>query len=199
MNMPSKKNPKSTYDKNKSASFHLDNSKGTVPDVGNNEIFYAFENFTFYNNINKSQQIEIGNVNFLYYRKKNIEQQKNMTHHVCGRLGLSIRPSDYSSGRVNYIEGMINRHILNKYDYSVYHTNDIDGFLIIGEEPHNYLPEIYNEKDYRILHALPGPYTDEIINWRIEFSKIYYNFNGTENEIKTNKFASLSTNYYYRS
>ena len=33
----------------------------------------------------------------------------------------------------------------------------------------------------------------------VEFSKIYYNFNGTENEIKTNKFASLSTNYYYRS
>ena len=80
-------------------------------------------------------------------------------------------------------------------------NKDFDGEIIIGIEPHDYNPSIYNEENYITIynHIYEDYYNDDWnsnhIGFSLEFEKIYFYNNPNENTIEINgpnsKEASL--------
>ena len=97
-----------------------------------------------------------------------------------------MRASFYLTEEVNFIKIVKKNNYINKYDFSLYFTSDNEGVLIIGEEPHNYLPNIYNENNLRKVNVLSDGFG--YYSWKIEFTQIYfYSDDDIKNKIKENK------------
>ena len=105
---------------------------------------------------------------------------------MCGNLGLALKASYYLTDEVNFIKILKKNNYISKYDFSFYFTNDNEGFLIIGEEPHNYFPNIYNENNLRKANVLSDGFG--FSSWKIEFTQIYfYSDDGIKNKVKEAK------------
>ena len=58
----------------------------------------------------------------------------------------------------NIITNSYKLDIIHNYAYSIYYKNDYEGFIIIGEEPHNAIPNKFNENNLRKVNALSEGY-----------------------------------------
>ena len=177
-------NPKieeSKYDINTSSSFYSDPNNRKIYYNYYKDSFIGQDSFSFYTDIkmNSEKEIKLNNISFIYVPKEKINLNNNI---ICGNLGLSLKAYYYLTDEVNFIKNLKKLNYINKYDFSFYFTSDTKGLLIIGEEPHNYLPNIYNINNLRKTNALSDGYDN--LSWKTEFAQIYFYSNDVKNKIK---------------
>jgi len=133
--------------------------------------FYARDNFYF-------DSIKVENLKFIY----SPEDNKKMS--TCVNIGFKAFSHNLRETSLNIIKQLKSNNIINNYDWSIHFDNKGNnniypdkGIFLIGAKPHEYKPELYNEKD---LFG-SGSYSDEKISYyNIKINKIYFELNITE-------------------
>ena len=141
--------------------------------------------------IDSKDEIKLNNISFLYIPKGAVNQNNKF----CGNLGLSIMSYYYVTAEANFIKNLKELNYINKYDFSIYFKNDTEGFLIIGEEPHNYFPNIYKINNLQKVNVLSDGY--DFLVWKTEFTQIYFYMNDTKQKIKESKQGIFAIEYNY--
>ena len=148
------------------------------------------EKLNLYMDKEQKKSINIDNITMVYsdnkeeefnqdpYYKKDYEDRKYEYHpNTCLNIGFQPRQNFNFGGKANFIQQIKNYKInnislVNSYDYTFKFTSDKEGYLIIGEKPHEFDKNNYKEEQYILTGAKDRNYTFE---WIIEFNSIYYN------------------------
>ena len=128
--------------------------------------FYAIDNF-YFDSIN--EKIKIPNLKFIYSPNDN---QKSST---CVNIGFKAYSQNLRESSLNIIKQLKNFNIINNYDWSIIFDNNMKypdkGIFLLGAKPHEFNPELYNEKD---LYG-SGSYSDETVPYfNFKINSIYF-------------------------
>ena len=173
---------------NKSNTFYRE-SNGLITFQQYEGGFYAKDSFTFFTDLekNSNKKITINNISFIYMPKEaksNIEKNK-----ICGIMGLSLKYVNYCEEQRNIITNLNKLDILHNYAYSIHYKDNNEGFIIIGDEPHNIIPDLFNENNLRRTNALSDGY--DSMEWKTEFTQIYFYDNGIKKKLTETKRAKF--------
>ena len=151
----------------------------------------ANEQVSFYDNINLTTNKTTNKLFFFFYKKNRFKENSNI---YCGVIGLSINKENldlYYLDEDDYLPtifstlktlNFITKHSWtyeffdkNNYDNNFIKNNTIinkyDGYIVLGNYPHEYNPAIYSG------HNLLNIYSDKNNNkfiWNFNFRNIYY-------------------------
>ena len=112
-----------------------------------------------------------------YIYKDEIKDKKYEYHpNTCLNIGFQPRQNINFGGNANFVKQIKsykinNVSLVNTYDYSFTFISDKEGYLIIGEKPHEFDKINYKEEQYILTGAKNRNYT---FDWLIEFNSIYY-------------------------
>ena len=179
----------SNYNINKSSTFKADPNKKYYSQ--NKWSYIAQDSFTFFSDIETKNETILNNISFIYTPK----DETNNINKISGTLGLALGSQFYLTRDANFIKILKQFEYINTYDFSLYFISDNEGQLIIGEEPHYYLPKIFNVNNLRKNNVLLDGYSNSA--WKIEFSQIYFNINNIKYKVKEGKNAvfAIENNY----
>lgn len=157
--------------------------------------FYAKDSFTFFTDLenNSKNKKTVNNISFIYMpqgAKTYLKKEK-----ICGIMGLSLKYVNYCEESRNIITNLNKLDIIQKYTYSIHYKDSNNGYILIGEEPHNIISNLFDEDCLRKANALSDGYDD--MEWKTEFNQIYFYENGVKKkmtETKRVKFA-IEINY----
>ena len=90
---------------------------------------------------------------------------------------------------------MKNLNIIDNYVYAIYYKKNDEGFILIGEEPHNVMPDLFNEEKYRKTNALSDGY--DSMEWKTEFTQIFFYDNGIKKKLTEDKRAKFDIEINY--
>ena len=121
------------------------------------DAFYAKD--IFYFNSNKES-----NLKFIYSPNDN---KKTIT---CLNIGFMAYTRNLRESSLNMIKQLKEKNIIGSYDWSILIN---EGIFLIGEKPHEYNPDIYNEK---FLYGSAYYYDDLIAYFNLKVNIIYFNF-----------------------
>ena len=121
------------------------------------DAFYAKD--IFYFDSNKET-----NLKFIYSPSDN---KKSIT---CLNIGLMAYTRNLRESSLNMIKQLKDNNIIGSYDWTILLN---DGIFLIGEKPHEYKPDIYNEK---YLYGSAYYHDDLIAYFNLKVNKIYFNF-----------------------
>jgi hypothetical protein len=141
------------------------------------------ESIYFFKDLNLTQRIEINDFPILV-RIDEINSQK-----LCLLIGLLFRVSGPLK-ILNFIEELKKQNAIESYTWTIQYTSEKEGLFIIGEEPHIYDPEKYNETHLRTINPT---IIENSYNWNIKFNKIY----SGNNLISENNFCMISHEIKY--
>ena len=122
------------------------------------------------------------------YKKDNEDKIYEYHPNTCLNIGFQPRQNFNFGGNANFVK-QIRRYTINNIslvntsDYTFSFTSDKDGYVIIGEKPHEFDKNNYAEDDYILTGAKERNYTFE---WLIEFDSIYYDGIYDNNNTKYN-------------
>ena len=109
------------------------------------DAFYAKDIFYFDSIKSNNDKIKIEDFNFIYSPSDN---KKMIT---CMNIGFKAYPQNSREVSLNIIKQLKNKNIINNYDWSIIFDNNKkypdNGIFLIGAKPHDYNPELYNDKD----------------------------------------------------
>lgn len=158
--------------------------------------YYVQDSFTFISDLeNQNNKITINNISFIYMpeaSKNDLSKNKNK---VCGIMGLSLKYYNYCEDKRNIIQNLNKLDIIHNYAYSIHYKDNNNGFIIIGEEPHNVISNQFDEDILRRTNALSDGY--DSIEWITEFTQIYFNDNGVKKKLTEAKRAKLAIEINY--
>lgn len=179
---------------NKSLSFYRE-SNGLITYHQYEGGYYAKDSFSFYKDLeqNNKNKITINNISFIYMPKYSLNKTNN--DKVCGIMGLSLKYNNYCEEQRNIITNLNKLNILHNYAYSIHYKKNNEGYILLGEELHNVIPDLFNEENLRRANALSDGY--DSMEWKTEFMQIYFYDKGVKTkmtEAKKAKFA-IEINY----
>lgn len=158
--------------------------------------YYGKDSFTFLTDLkDQNNEITINNISFIYMPKTSKSELIKSSNKICGILGLSLKYYNYCEEQRNLITNLNKLNIIHNYAYSIHYKDDNNGFIIIGEEPHNVISDKFDEDILRRTNALSDGY--DSVEWKTEFTQIYFYDNGEKKkltETKRVKFA-IEINY----
>lgn len=141
------------------------------------------ETIYLYKDLNLTQKIKIEDFPILV-RINHLSSEK-----LCLLIGLLFRMSGPMK-IINFIEQLKKKNLIESYTWTIKYTTEKEGLLIIGEEPHIYDPQNYNESHLRTVNPMITEYS---YSWNIDFNKIY----SGNNIISENIFCILSQGNNY--
>jgi len=163
----------STYNESNSNTYkRLSNELSEINPSFHIKGYKSEEKFKFPTNKNNLVTVN----NFFFYLSSESEIEDN----YLGFLGLQIKPHKQSKDDNNFITLLKKNNIIKNYIWSIKYENENNGFLLIGDYPHNFDNLNYNK------NQLKNTKTETLSNanmWEIKFDKIFYNNN--ELKIKT--------------
>ena len=179
----------SNYNINKSSTFRDDPNKKYYS--RNKWSYIVQDSFTLFSEIDLKNETILNNISFIYTPK----DETNNLNKICGTLGLALDSHYFLTRDANFIKILKQFQYINTYDFSIYFTSDNEGKLIIGEEPHYYLPKIFNVNNLRKNNVLLDGYSNSA--WKTEFSQIYFTMNDIKYKVKEGKNAvfAIENNY----
>ena len=134
--------------------------------------YKSTELFKFYSDLEKNQIYEINDLPFIYTSKEDVfylyEDGK-----ICGLIGLTLFDKGTFQETYNLISLLKQRNITKNYTFSYEYDNqnNEEGKIIIGEYPHNYNKNKYNEEQLRNDYAV-AEHQDLV--WGLMFNSIYF-------------------------
>ena len=140
--------------------------------------------------------------------KENSEITLNNQKCINGIIGFGIPESFLSSTCISFVDQTKkNDDTINTYTWSInYHpspqkNNNYDGEIIIGIEPHEYQPSIYNELNYKSVYNYEDKdyYYLQGNEYTIKFDSIYfYKNNNVSSENKVTSLVPNGKDGYFR-
>ena len=196
-------NPTSFYNKEKSSTYnYIKNIKYLYNKILNCSIIS--ESICLYTDENQNNKIILDGFNIIYSDNKKQDYKSNEKEYeylpnTC--LNIGFRPSQSISFGydLNFV-GQIKHHkiheksIIKNYDFTFKYTNDDQGFLIIGEKPHEFDKNNFHEEQYFSIGSKNTKYTAD---WFLEFDKTYYTGIGINDNKEYNKefYSDLSVKF----
>ena len=142
---------------------------------------YFKEQVLFYTDLNFKNKIKIKDLLFslIEYRHEKIEKNDSS---LCINIGFQLSENSkddlYNKKLItNIVVQLKEKNIISSYNFNIHFNNfkineeNFDGFIVIGNEPHNYLKDLYNE--YQLFKTLAFK-KDKNLSWDIHFNKIFY-------------------------
>ena len=179
---------------NKSFTFYRE-SEGLITYPQYKGGYYAKDSFSFYTDLeqnNKNKKI-VNNISFIYMPKYESNNEKN--EKVCGILGLSLKYNNYCEEQRNIMTNLNKLDVLHNYAYSIHYKNNNEGFILLGEELHNAIPDLFNEENLRRTNALSDGY--DAMEWKTEFMQIYFYDKGVKRKLTETKKAKFAIEINY--
>jgi hypothetical protein len=146
-----------------------------------------YKDFIFYNDLMFKNKITIKDLNFSLIEYEKEKKTKNDST-LCLNIGFHL--SETSNENIYNIKLITNlilqlkqKNIITSYHFNLHfepiliNEETFDGFIVIGEEPHQYLKNNYNE--YQLFKTLAYK-KDNVLSWDMHFNKIYYLINSKE-------------------
>ena len=162
---------------------------------------YFKEQIQLYDNINFKNLITINDLNFSLFE---INKEKNDESSLCFNIGFKLTENEDNNEKINtnLILQLKKKRIISSYNFN-FHYDKIniegslyDGYIIIGNEPHQYLKNSYNELQ---LFKTKACRRDNMLSWDIYFNKIYFKLDEKEfimdNGVEYYNQASLTPNF----
>ena len=187
------------YERNKSKTY----KKIEIKDNNDNTHIlkqYLMEQIQLYNDMNFKNLITIKELNFSLFETKNENDERSL----CFNIGFKLSENDNNKLDINtnIIMQLKKKKLISTYNFNL-HYNKIniegslyDGYIIIGNEPHQYLKNSYNELQ---LYKTKACRKDKMLSWDIYFNKIYFKYNEKEyildNGVDYFNQASLTPNW----
>ena len=151
----------------------------------------AEETFYFYSDINLNRLEKFENIEFIYEREKQTRKGETEIYNNCGIIGFGLSKYNNEKNKYNLITQLKKLDFIFEYTWSIKFIendkNDLEGYLIIGDYPHIYDMNNFNEINIRtVLNNM------EEKNWNLEFKNI--TINNTSLTHYLTGIISLSTN-----
>ena len=172
------------YNYKKSSSFINLDLKKELNDNKSKE-FIAEENLYLFTNINniKNKKYTLF-PNFKFKVENKIITNNNNFNGL--NIGLILSDNYYE---INFMKQIHDRNIISKYIVSFEYNDYNEGLLVIGKLPHEYMPEKYNEDQYKSFYSYQ-PRTMFLTNFILDFNEIY----SIVNYEKVNFIKKIKTN-----
>lgn len=153
--------------------------------------YFAQDSFSFYNKLktNKENQITVKNISFIYMPE---DSGKN---NICGIMGLSLKYVNYCEEQRNIISNLNKLNIIDNYVYAINYKKNDEGFILMGEDPHKVMPDLFDEEKLRKTNALSDGY--DSMEWKTEFTQIYFYDNGVKKKLTEDKRAKFDIDINY--
>lgn len=152
-------------------------------DIDENQKAYQIEETIYlYQDLHMSNIKKIENFPFLM--KTTTLENANKG---CFLLGILYR-TDGQARKINFLEKLKERNLINSYAWTFKYSNDNEGLFILGGEPHTYDPYNYNQSNYFKTNPLEFLY-----GWRISLDQVYIGENLLETKVSGR--ISFSNNY----
>ena len=132
------------------------------------------EKFVFF--LDNNHNITIDNLEFNYATK--VKKKINKKH--MGILGMQLHSSTYYKD-INFINILKKRNIISSYVWNLKYTTDNEGFLTIGEYPHEYEQNNFKEKDLKNTKAINNGGLSKL-KFNLHFDSVIYGNNKTKIE-----------------
>ena len=142
---------------------------------------YFKEQIKLYNDMNFKNLITINELNFSFFEFNKKEEENSF----CFNIGFKLLENIENQNEINtnLIVQLKQKKLISSYNFNFHYKNIninnelYNGFIIIGEEPHHYLKNSYNELQLFKTKAMKR---DNELSWDIYFNKIYSVFNDKE-------------------
>ena len=167
---------KTLYQRNISKTFEKFNYKSK-----NRQVNYFKEQAIFYTDLDFKNTIKAQNLLFCFIEGDKNKKQKNDSSLY---ITIGFQLSDFSDNKIfkkdinnNIIFQLKEKNYISSYSFNIHfqlfeiNKEIFNGFIVIGNEPHQYLKRSYNE--YQLLKTLAYK-KDKELSWDIHFNKIYY-------------------------
>ena len=189
----------SFYNKEKSSSY---NFLKCINYIYNNNLNCSIINESIYLYTDQSQSIKINieGFNIIFSENKKEEYKKNFNDkteyeyhsNTCMSIGFQSRQSLGLGYDLNFVSQIKhykknNISLIKDYDWTFNFTTDNEGFLIIGEKPHEYDKNNYREEQFLSTGSKNRFYTGD---WYFEFDSIYYS------GLKPNNNTLFNSSFY---
>ena len=176
------------YKFNNSKTFKKINFTNINPN-SNLYIKYFKEQITFYRDLNFKNIIKVKDLNlsFILPDKSKDKELNKISERLYINIGFQL--SVNSIINKNLIIQLKQKNIISSYSFNIHYNSfkinneNYDGYIVLGEEPHQYLKNIYNENQLYKTTAFRKNYE---LSWDMHFNKIYY-INSFNNEIIIDK------------
>ena len=158
------------------------------------------ESIYLYTDKDQKNKITLDGINIIYSDNKkedfkpNIYDKKEYEYHPNTCLNIGFRASQqlilgYDLNIVYQLKHykINNVSVIQGYDFTFQYTNNDEGYLILGEKPHQFDPKNYHEEQYLSIGSKNTKYTSE---WYLEFDNIYYN------GIRMNDSSKYNSTFY---
>ena len=167
------------YERNKSRTYKKLNIKGdnnTYPIKR-----YFKEQIKLYNDLKFQNLITINDLDFSLFETKN----KNDESSLCFNIGFKLSENIENDQEINtnIILQLKQKNLISSYNFHFFYNKIniegtlYDGYIVIGNEPHQYLKNSFNEMQLYKTKAFPR---DKMPSWDIYFNKVYFKKNGKE-------------------
>lgn len=144
---------------------------------------------------------EIKNLSFVLCSRTKTEEY----FFFDGEIGLNLLYEFPETS--NFVKILKGKEIINNYIYSINYINDKEGYLLIGEYPHNIkrnsnIYDKYSDFNKNNLYWIHSIVTKNSVHWTISFDKISYGDGGAyqaQREARIlveTKYIISSTQYY---
>ena len=162
------------YERNKSRTFKKLDIKGDNNTYPTKQYFK--EQIKLYTNFNFNNLITIDDLTFSLFEPSKSEIDEKS---LCFNIGLKLTENieNIPDINTNLILQLKQKRIISSYSFN-FHYDKInidgslyDGYIVIGNEPHQYLKNSYNEFQ---LYKTKACRRDKQPSWDIYFNKIYF-------------------------
>ena len=145
---------------------------------------YFKEQIKLYTDINFKNLITINSLTFsLFEPNKKEITERSLSFNLGFKLSESVDNDNNKEINTNIILQLKQKKLISSYNFNFHYDkinidgNIYDGYIIMGEEPHQYIKNSYNEYQLYKTKALKR---DKNLSWDIYFNKIYYELNNKE-------------------
>ena len=181
-------NQTTLYKRNNSKTFETINYKNP-----SRKVQYFKEQVSFYTDLHFENTLKVKDLLFSFIENGKDKKVIN-DESLCINIGFQL--SDNSDNikydidlNINLVKQLKHKNIISTYSFNIHfqkitiNEEDFDGFIVLGNEPHQYLKNSYNEQQLFKTLAFKK---DKVLSWDMHFNKIYY-LRGTNFEKIINK------------
>jgi len=178
---------------NHSSLYKMNTSKTFKPINPSGKVQYFKEQVSFYTDLNFKNIIKVNDL-VLSFVENSRNKKENDDTSLCINIGFKLSDNSniikYGIGlETNLLKQLKLKNIISTYSFNIHfqrieiNKEDFDGFIILGNEPHQYLKNSYNEQ--RLFKTLTFK-KDSESSWDMHFNKVFY-LRGTDFEKVINK------------
>lgn len=169
-----------------------------ITEYGDNIFNYDYslveETFYMHTDLDLKNLKKFENIRFIYEKENEYKKREKEIYNNCGVITLGIFKYNFEINDYNFIYELKRLNFINDYAWTIKfienenNKNKIEGYLIIGDYPHNYEKQNFKETNLRTtLNNM------EKNNWNLEFKNI--TINDTQLTHYNFGIISFSTNY----